>query len=269
MKILIAGDSWGCGAWTVPTRRVRPLPKVYKSSIYKHPGLINEGTEFFLSLKGYDVINSSIVGGSNSEIFDTLSQTSLNDFDFVFVFFTNPLRDLCEDFSGENFKLDKKILKEVELLNPYINAEPKSLTFNDFLTINDILATNYKNKLEKLPYKNNIYIIGGHSKIPEYFNDSYNIKILMRSLREHFYNDYSQSDVLYEYTLPPDLLTKFDSETLEIFKSYADSYINLPNIQRQFFYPDGWHLNQAGHKILADYIHEFIVAKRSLDNKDI
>lgn len=269
MKILIVGDSWGCGAWANPTKRARPLPKIFKSSVYKNPKLINEGIQFFLSLKGHEIINHSVVGGSNLDIFKMLSTSSLDDFDFIFVFFTNPLRDLCRDFCNENFELDKEIIKEVKLLDSYINAEPKTLTFQDFLNINDILAINYKKKLEQLAHKNKIYLIGGHSKIPNIFNDSTNIKILIPSLREYFYKEYKQSDIVYEYTLPTDILSKFNLETLEIFKNHADEYINLPNIQRQFFYPDGWHLNQTGHKILADYIHDFIVASRNLDNKEI
>lgn len=262
MRILIVGDSWGCGVW--PSKKKHGLfPVIFKSSILRNPPVIHQGVEFFLSSRGYEVVNLSISGGSNHEIFNTLSQTPLDNFDYVFVFFTNPLRDLHH----VNLNISKNFLDGA--LDSFINAESKSLTFNDFISISNILALDYKKKLENLSCKNDIYLIGGHSKIPNCFSDTTKSKILIPSLREYFYKEFKQSEFLYEEKMQDFLMKKFDLETLEMFQSYADEYRNLRNIQKEFFWPDGHHLNIAGHKVLADYIHDFIVANRNLDNKEI
>lgn len=258
MKILIVGDSWGCGVWMPADRKHTKMFRIGRSELYS-PALMHKGIEFFLSSRGYDVCNHSINGGANNDIFNALSNvSSLNEFDFIFIFFTNPLRDLCNNFPNAAFNLKDELLKEIAPLKPFIDATPKSLNFKDFVSISNILAEHYKNNLEKLPYKNNIYMIGGHSKISNCFDNSSNVKVLIPSLREYLYSDFKQSEVVYEFTLPKRMLAKFDLETLDKFQICANEYANLPNTQKEYFYPDGYHLNMLGHKILADYIHEFI-----------
>lgn len=58
MKVLIAGDSWGCGCWN-------------------KTGNTHRGLELFLQMKGHIVTNLSVCGYSNTEIYRSLKTVAL------------------------------------------------------------------------------------------------------------------------------------------------------------------------------------------------
>lgn len=258
MKILIAGDSWGCGTWHADSAQGST---VFLSNNKKGrpnwSGLLHKGTELFLSLRGFEITNVSVSGYSNYRIYDSLLEMrDLNQYDFIFIFYTNPFRDMCKNFAANQFTFNPKLLDDVEL-SAYLKVENHSLTYKDYTHINHILIHRFKSKLESLSYDKPLYLIGGHNKINVGLLDSNKIKTLIPSLREYFYKDFSEPAILYAPVFD-NLLEKFDLETLEKFEIERDYYKNLPNIQQEYFYPDGFHLNTKGHKILADFLADFI-----------
>lgn len=78
MKILLGGDSWGCGVW-----KVQPT------------GLAigHKGIEQFMLDDGHEVINVSKGGISNKNIIECMKLLPNLDFDHIFVIETSPLRD--------------------------------------------------------------------------------------------------------------------------------------------------------------------------------
>jgi hypothetical protein len=257
MNILIAGDSWGCGVWHASSAE---SGKIYFPNNEKekpiYPALLHKGVEFFLTLRGYNVRNISVSGYSNLRIYDSIKQVKdLNSFDFIFVFYTNPLRDMCKNFNTSKFTFNPDLLND-EKIRFYLSAEKRSLNYNDYTNIIKLLIDRYKNKLQSLDYNKKLYLIGGHNKISSSLQTS-KINILIPSLREFFYKDFVEPEVVYAPVFE-NFIEKFDFETLEKLEIEKNYYINLPNIQREFFYPDGFHLNVNGHKILSDHLHNFI-----------
>lgn len=257
MKVLLAGDSWGVGVWQKPRVMIKTIFLRNNKTVW--PGVIHKGLEYFLSLKNHDVTNISFGGATNLQIYESLLSQNLKQYDYIFVYYTNPLRDICIDFEIGNCKLNRDFVNQIPSLIPYFDAKDRSLVLSDFYSIIDILADNYKEKIKNLMSDKPIYYIGGQCKIPE-FHSGDKIKTLFPSLREYFYPTFVQHKVLgmCEYILPIELLSKFNLETLDELEIQYNCFRNLPNTQKEYFYPDGYHLNLKGHKILADYLHDFM-----------
>ena len=76
MRILIAGDSFGCGEW-------------------KDGQLTHQGLSRHLMEQGHLVQNLSIPGGHHMQIVDSLQRHKIKkQYDFIFVFFTDVLRNV-------------------------------------------------------------------------------------------------------------------------------------------------------------------------------
>lgn len=256
MKILIAGDSWGVGVWQKP--KVRSHFIKMGGFRVDQLGLIHQGLTYFLREKGHEIVNPSFSGATNLQIYDLIKTHNPDNFDYTFVYYTNPLRDLYKNFESADYKLNVDLLKELPVLEKYFNAEDRTLTIQDYMDMHSLLISHYKQKIEDLTYNKSLYYIGGHCKIPNFFSSSKKIKILFSSLREYFYQDYVHPESIYEFKMPKELLPKFDIQVLDRLKSEYDYYYNFPNIQREYFFPDGYHLNLKGHKILSDYLHDFM-----------
>lgn len=128
-KILIIGDSWGCGEWT--------LSDEYCAV---HPGL-----EFYLKEHGYNVNNLSQGGYSNSDIFNSLRDHMAinNSYDVIIWFQTDPLRNF-RPYRNENIGIFKK------------NKE-------DFILACDELLDSIYAKFNSLDLP--IYCLGGTTKL--------------------------------------------------------------------------------------------------------
>jgi lysophospholipase L1-like esterase len=73
-----------------------------------------------------------------------------------------------------------------------------------------------------------------------------------------FYKDYVQPKIVYISTVFKNYLKKFDRDTIDFLYETYNVYLNLQNIQQEYFYPDGYHLNAKGHLILSGRIEEFM-----------
>ena len=93
-KILIVGDSWGCGEWSLPA---------FGQHI-QHTGL-----EFYLKEYGCNVVNKSYGGYSNDDIFHSLEEQIEFSYDVIIWFQTDPLRNLRPYINNlEIFKKNKE-----------------------------------------------------------------------------------------------------------------------------------------------------------------
>jgi len=220
MKILIAGDSWGCGCW-------------------KDDKNIHRGLELFLQIKGHTVTNLSVGGYSNAQIYRSLKTVYLPDYDYVFLFYTNPFRDLLSD----------------NLYSKYFDVPDYSVNYKDVLKIYDDLSSHAYAMFDSLNHP--IHMIGGHHKLED-TSLTKNLISFIPSVREMFYTDYVQPKIIYVSTVFKDYLKKFDKDTIDVLYETYNVHDNLQNIQRDYFYPDGYHLNVNGHLVLSKHIEEFM-----------
>lgn len=231
MKVLICGDSWGCGAWSSDSR------------VNTH-----RGTELFLTIMGHDVENCSVSGNSNNNTYNTLAEKDLSKYDFIFVFYTNPIRD---------------VLDEQNLVH-HSKTPNRSITYTQYVNKHKELALTFYDKLDSLNYP--IFLLGGHNKIECELLNHKNITNLIPSIREMFYPNFKEEQIVYwsmqlSGTRLNKYLSKFDEECIEKFYESRIYLNNLKDQQKEYFYPDGYHLNVAGHKILAEYLHNFMCNK--------
>jgi hypothetical protein len=125
-RILIAGDSWGCGEW-----------KAFGA------GIAHLGLELYLTEYGCSVTNVSVPGCSNLDSVNSL-KTNLenNEYDVILWIQTDPIRDL----------------------RPYDQHQAEfALEIDDFLKLQDNLLTNIYNTLNNLGP--DIICMGGCSAI--------------------------------------------------------------------------------------------------------
>lgn len=228
MRILIVGDSFGYGCYDT-------------EGVNTHKGI-----ELFLQAYGYDVTNLSYPSKSNIEIYKDLKNTDYFNFDFTFIFYTNPYRDLTD----------------ISMYNKYLNIPNKSLTFKRYKEIGGELIVNYFDLLNNL--KTPLFLIGGANKVDVSLLKSNYVQCLIPSLREMFYPEWEESLMVCENNrYLKKYLQKFDPEGLEELAKIEKYTYSLPNIQKEFFFPDGYHLNIPGHKILAKYLHDFMKKERA------
>ena len=220
MKILIAGDSWGCGEWGWDDDG--------------NYGLIHEGLAHFLSTQ-HTVVNVSKAGASNKEAIELLSQqlTLDNSFDFIFWFQTDPLRDA----------------------RPYSFFKQKILSFEALMELQlDLLLAAYTrlNNL-KIP----VYCLGGASLLKtEYFDNYSNLTPIVPSVTNLILGkSYDHPEIWFSEWLK--LIKKqFDLDSLNKLYSEKLKQNELLDNHRDLFYPDGYHPNRIAHEILYNYLRK-------------
>jgi hypothetical protein len=102
-RILIAGDSWGCGEWAIFGRKVAHL-----------------GLQTYLTEYGCEVTNVSVGGYSNKDSINSIKNKLISTYtcDSIIWFQTDPIRDL----------------------KPYKdNADKFSLEIEDFLKVREMV----------------------------------------------------------------------------------------------------------------------------------
>jgi hypothetical protein len=230
MNILIVGDSWGSGVWSARPDR---MGKVV------HPGIT-----FFLQQLGLNVTNVSRSGSAHSQLYNFLIKTDLKKFDYILVFHSNPIREL---FKGK------------KLYYRFFDDLPKcSVTIDRLEEIYHILVTDFYQNLNSLGTK--IHLLGGHNKIDPVIKDYPNLIDFIPSMREHFYPNFTER--LINYASPPtfenplfqSFLPKLTLESLDFVIDNKNYWDELLVSQKEYFYPDGYHLNISGHSKLSEYL---------------
>ena len=221
MRVLVTGDSWGCGVW-------------------KNKQVVHEGLVWYLQHKyNHTVTNVSKAGCSNLRNLHKLRTTNLNEYDFIIVYYSNPFLDIktTDDFS-------------------YFNVPDKSLDDNFITQLHENLTCTYLKNLNSLSKK--IYLVGGHNKVSTQYINYNNVIALIPSIREFFYPTFIEPEVISSCYVFDMYTNKFDDKALEHINKSRTHMRNLSNIQKEYFHPNGYHLNLKGHAILAEFIHNFM-----------
>lgn len=224
MRLLIAGDSWGAGVHQY----------IKKSKVLR---ITHTGTEFFLNTKGYEVKNISSSGGSNNNTLNRLKKESLFLYDYIFVFYTNPLRDL------------------------QLSKTSNHITIIDLIDMFENLSSTFLKNLNELNHS--IVLLGGHNKIEK--TEQYeNIKILIPSIREWLCPELQDQKYLglTQKSTYKSIIEQYTPELVnyifDISQKHESTFKN-----NKLFYPDGYHLSLPGHQLLAEYLHTYIIENSS------
>lgn len=227
MKILVCGDSWGRG------EHYDVVPKIPSKF----------GIDYFLSNLGHSTKNISAEGASNMMTIRALEKENLEEYDYIFLFYTNPFRDTWTE----------------NLLDNYFNCEKQSLSYSNYIEIYNRCVINFYSSLEK--FKKTIYLIGGHNKIEDDFLNSDYIINFIPSVREFFYSDFTDDKVVFAnqyFNYINDILDKFDKDAIEKIHQSRVKLDSLPNIHKKYFSQEPYHLDREGYEILSNYINNFM-----------
>ena len=217
MKILIGGDSWGCGEWGFNNQN--------------QYGILHHGLEKYLKDDGYLVTNTSSGGSSNKDSITRLKNALNFDPDIILWFQSDPLRDN----------------------RPYDNFTTICNTWDNLINYNDsLLIENYKS-LNDIGKK--IYCIGGCSKIKTNLIGEFpNLIPLIKSVPEFLYEDYKHPEIWISDWIK--IIDKLDSNVLKQLEKHKDKQDRLNQHfgkYTEYFWPDGRHPNRLGHLKIYEY----------------
>jgi len=219
MKILIGGDSWGCGEWG------------------NHNGnycVLHKGLAQYFRDDGYSVVNTSEGGSSNKESITRLKNTLDFKPDFIIWLQSDPMRDN----------------------RPYTNLHEYAPTYEKLIELhNQILESNYK-KLDSFNKK--IYILGGCSKINLDLIEKYkNLIPIIPSIPEFLFPDFKHPQTWISDWVIENLNNKLLASLLKN-KNLQDELWDDPKYA-YYFQPDGHHPNRYGILKVYEYIKNIIV----------
>ena len=247
--IIIAGDSWGCGEF----------PSSGSSAIdYKK--LIGIGN--YLSDDGHDVLNISSPGCSNFDILNDLTSTlhtlalqgQLTKISHVFVFQTEWYRDFritAPNLSGFIKSQDTKFHEPIGCNLTFIQS----------------LISHWQYRLSDLAtiYNLRIGLIGGCSDTMwfDIFDQEYpGLYIACQSVTNLCINNNHRINLpIFAVKIPLLLVdiiksnaTTLDFDLLLDQVDYGLQRLSEWKQYKEWFFPDGVHLNKFGHKKLYDYL---------------
>lgn len=271
MKILIAGDSWGCGEWGRMSRvdawityydKLRGvdwpecpvfgdhthLPQWVQDELtiagfdIKTFGddagyytLLHTGLHAYLEDTGHLVDNISVAGASNFEIIEKLQQQPLlNEYDHIIWIQTDPVRNL----------------------RPYVKFASQFNTFDSLINYQQEILQQSYSALNLLGIK--INCLGGCSKLDVKLMSKFNnLYPIIDSIPEFLLPNYTHPTVWFSdwYKL---VGRQFDITSLDKLlhnKKLQDSLID----EKELFWPDGGHPNRHGYKIIFDYLIDRLI----------
>jgi hypothetical protein len=228
--IVIAGDSWGCGEWN--------------DGSISHPGL----TQYLLD-SGYQVFNLSQPGGTNKYSAERVAS-------FLEV--------------NAHYQISKVIVFQTEWSRD-IFAEDNPVVFEDlkhgYYDLKSRMMTRFYHTLSTASLKINvpIYIVGGCGDtiwLDKFATEYPGVKIACQSVTNLLLNnDHRTPDPIHAILTdeqPIDYIKKhFNTADLELLLEDIDTgYQRLTtwNTNKEYFWPDGAHLNQFGHKSLFEFL---------------
>ena len=217
-KICITGDSWGAGVWDNFDKKD---PKSY--------GIIHKGLEHFLK-QNHTVINVSLGGSSNIQAIKRLTRIlQKQQFDYIFWFITDPLRDKDRSWFNKS-----------------------GITYNELLQE----TNNLEEESYKLAYSLNhvIHCIGGAHKINlELIRKYSSLNPHIISFTEFLLPKYQHPEIWSSKGWLTEIANYADLETLNKIIKNRDKQIELFNY-KDLFWPDGNHPNIKAHEILYNKI---------------
>ena len=238
MRILLAGDSWGCGEW-----------KEYHPTIEARGTLLgavnHKGLEEYLTQDNHEVKNISLPGASLKNIYYKLIQQGKKylfggevDFDFkpydaTFVIVTDPLRDI-----------EKGTLWVA------------SYSYQDYVEIHNNNLYEFISSLNSLDQKKygQIYLMGGLTKVTSDLVKNTNLKIAIPSILELLVPNSKQHDVIFKHHLHT--ISKHNTNKAAVKRIYAQNNLWELYTTEPIMWPDGNHPNREGHFKIYQYLKE-------------
>lgn len=225
-NILIAGDSWGCGEWLDPD--------IHGRNLLAHPG-----TEQFLKDDGHNVVNVSATGKSNKFVIGRLIDAlKKQNFDYIFWFQTDPLRDLFPN---------------------YFHPLSVLRTVDDFYQLGNSLLVSTYEELNSLEVP--IHCIGGLGKLNlELMKDKHNLIPFIPCVVEFIIEGYVRYPLAFSDWIDniPKEFEELD-ELVRLKYEYDKWYTHEPF--KTFFYPDGRHPNREAHKRIFEFIRNKVLTR--------
>jgi hypothetical protein len=239
--IIIAGGSWGCGEW-----RDTGAKEPTAAGGVAHPGL-----QRYLRESGYDIINLCQPGGANSD-----SANRVNSFlqfnrrievSSVIVFQTEWVRDVF---------LENRAMIEDDLTHGYNDLKYR-------------IISRFYNRLSMASqsYKVPVYLIGGCSDtiwIDNFEQEYPGLQIVCQSLTNLLTTgNHRNTDPTHC------IFGRRDEEEVKYIKSRVGAEgieqllqdidrgqqrLDIWANHREYFYPDGFHANREGHRILFEHL---------------
>lgn len=229
MKILLAGDSWGCGTW------VNTLPN-------EPYGVVHKGIEQFMIDDGIEVLNISEGGLSNSEIIRKLvCVRKIHTYDYIFFIQSDPLRDLKNS----------------------IGVEDKIKWFEDYehlLKIRDQQLTKTYVKLNQFSNQIGvkIHMLAGCSKIDKKLIEPYNNLICVIPAIIEFLCPNSSPDIWIQGNWHKFIDDKWSLETIDKLIEQHD--ILLENQKKCIYFKNDWaHPSAEGYRKVYEFIKQHIL----------
>ena len=213
-KILISGDSWGCGEW-------RPSAIRYD--------VLHTGLEQYFSDDGFNVTNVSHGGFSNTDSIDQIKiKLANNHYDHVIWLQSDPYRDL----------------------RPYNKFYAQLQNYDDFKAIGLQLLNKSYALLNQLNTK--IICLGGCTKLDQNIKNYPNLIPSVASIIELLIPEFNAPEIwmsdwgqVLDQQRPIEVL-----DQLAVNKRLQDKLFGFPKM----FFPDGQHPNRHGHLILYNFI---------------
>jgi hypothetical protein len=225
-KILICGDSWGCGEIAVS------LP---------HPIVTHPGLQQYLLDDGWEVENISIPGGSNRDTVEKVKKIeNIDDFKYIIWFQTDPIRDL----------------------RPY-NTLPQIFTSVDaLLQTYTIMVNQTYEELNQLGRP--ILTIGGHGEIDPCIHSYSNLIPAILNTYEFLIPHKKTFSVVRESDWLHNFLKALGAKRLETRFEIADflvkAYRSIHDITTDYkIFPDHSHPGRYSHKLIFDFLKEHYI----------
>ena len=218
MKILIAGDSWAMGEWT-PEWKEGGNP------------IIHKGLEQYLLDDGHTVINTANPGDGPNIILASIKEYYKQKFDKVFVFLTEPHRDIPED----KFWF-------------------KDWTYEQYYNRHKKLLRNFVSNLADLDI-GQIVLIGASAQCLQEYIEGTRIVIGIPSIIELLLSKERQYEMCFQSHFHVLKVENINQRALEGVYKQTQMFDSIFH-KEPIMYPDGEHPNREGHykiyKVLKD-----------------
>jgi len=233
MKILIAGDSWGCGVWGPGSGPFHPFR-----------GLKHRGIEQFLVDDGYDVINVSYGGASNFDIIKRMEPLVYRySYDYIFYIKTDPLRELYPAWTEGNTSNDKLHFPNYERI---------------LYTI-DYNSNSCYEMLNRMGVP--IHMIGGCGTINETLLEKYsNLKLVLKSIPKYLCPNYTIPEVWFSSDWYKHIDEKWDLSNIDKVLE-QQRRVEWLNKNCKHFKDDHAHPDKDGYFKVYQYIKENVLLK--------
>ena len=235
MRILLAGDSWGCGEW-----------KAYNPELEgKTTAIAHKGLEEYLTQDNHEVKNVSVPGASLKNIhyklrmqgkkylLDKEVEDDSKTYDATFIIVTDTLRDIERGSIWD-----------------------KAYSYQDYVAIHNNKLHEFISSISRLNNKKlgQIYLIGGLTKVTSDLVKDTKLKIAIPSILEFLVPNSKQHNVMFVHHL--NTISKHNTNKAAVKRIYAQN--NLWNLytKEPIMWPDGHHPNREGHFKIYQYLKE-------------